>query len=230
MTNKTCSVTGCSGIVHAKGWCNKHYVRFLRHGDVLFTRANDWGCREKHPLYSIWHGMRRYAGQHGLDKRWENLWNFIEDIGEKPEGDFILSRKDQDKPHGPDNWYWKDKYINSIGKRLSKTEYARKWQKEKRATDPEFSFKQSLKKHYGITVEDYYAMHDEQGGVCKICNGKETMVDYRSQKLRRLTVDHCHDTKEVRGLLCSSCNRGLGSFKDDIDTLQNALHYLTNRY
>ena len=44
-----------------------------------------------------------------------------------------------------------------------------------------------------------------------------------------LAVDHCHDSDDVRGLLCLSCNQGIGSFRDDPDIMTKAIEYL-NRY
>ena len=57
-----------------------------------------------------------------------------------------------------------------------------------------------LKRNFGITLEQYDQMFEEQGGVCAICDGIE--------KNRRLAVDHDHDhdTGRVRGLLCTKCN------------------------
>jgi hypothetical protein len=74
-----------------------------------------------------------------------------------------------------------------------------------------------LRRLYGITPEQYEAMLSEQGGTCKICNGKGR---------RRLAVDHCHSTGAVRGLLCGSCNKALGLMKDDPDRLKAAIKYL----
>lgn len=62
------------------------------------------------------------------------------------------------------------------------------------------------KVNYGITVEDYKRMLGEQGGVCAICGEPPSPG-------RHLDVDHCHTSGAVRGLLCRSCNAGLGSFK-----------------
>ena len=39
-------------------------------------------------------------------------------------------------------------------------------------------------------------------------------------------MDHCHKTKKIRGLLCHTCNSGLGMFKDNIEYLKNAIKYL----
>jgi len=74
---------------------------------------------------------------------------------------------------------------------------------------------------YDISVEQFQAVWESQGGVCAICNGPPT-------KGKRLAVDHNHQTGEVRGLLCCNCNMGLGNLKDDIDLLRSAISYLTN--
>ena len=77
-----------------------------------------------------------------------------------------------------------------------------------------------IRRTYGITLEEYDAKLEEQGGVCEIC-GKPDEVEGR-----RMAIDHDHDTGAVRGLLCGTCNRGLGSFMDDIETLKKATAYL----
>lgn len=76
-----------------------------------------------------------------------------------------------------------------------------------------------LMKRYGINQADFERMEEEQGGVCAICTNPPSK--------RGLFVDHCHDTGEVRGLLCASCNTGLGHFKDKALRLFKAIAYLT---
>ena len=41
-----------------------------------------------------------------------------------------------------------------------------------------------------------------------------------------LTVDHNHVTGQIRGLLCTNCNLGIGNFKDKTELLKNAIKYL----
>lgn len=81
-----------------------------------------------------------------------------------------------------------------------------------------------LKRKFGITIDDYERMHDEQGGVCAICGEYESVK--QNGHANSLSVDHCHDTGKVRGLLCNKCNVALGSFKDSIEMLINAVNYL----
>ena len=73
---------------------------------------------------------------------------------------------------------------------------------------------------YGLTVDDYNQMFAEQKGCCKICH------KHQSEFKERLSIDHCHTSGKVRGLLCNKCNRGLGFFDDSIALIQSALTYL----
>ena len=77
-----------------------------------------------------------------------------------------------------------------------------------------------LRRNFGITLDDYNQMFTEQEGCCAIC-GK-----HQSELNKTLCVDHCHETGEVRELLCDKCNRGLGYFNDNADTMESAIEYL----
>lgn len=81
-----------------------------------------------------------------------------------------------------------------------------------------------LMRSYKITLACYEKMLEEQKGVCKLCE-KEGFKMAKHHKLK-LVVDHCHETGTVRGLLCHNCNRGLGLFKDDVESLKRAIDYL----
>jgi len=75
-------------------------------------------------------------------------------------------------------------------------------------------------------IQAYFIMLEKQNNVCKICNKPETFMTSNSTKIRKLSVDHCHKTGKVRGLLCNRCNKGLGQFEDNIDLLEKSLMYL----
>jgi len=93
----------------------------------------------------------------------------------------------------------------------------------KKNHDPAKERNKKLVLQYGITIGDYDVMMKEQNNVCAIC-GNPASMEYR----KVLNIDHCHETKNVRGLLCSRCNHGLGAFGDDIDVMASAISYLIN--
>lgn len=71
-----------------------------------------------------------------------------------------------------------------------------------------------------ITVEQFDAMLAERDGRCEMCGKHQSEMD------RRICIDHCHKTGIVRGLLCDTCNRGLGLLKDDTSLLARGILYL----
>lgn len=73
----------------------------------------------------------------------------------------------------------------------------------------------------GITLAQYQRALEDQMGLCKICHQPQ-----RSGYHTRLSIDHDHVTGKFRGLLCSSCNSGLGHFGDDLALLEEAIQYL----
>ena len=74
-------------------------------------------------------------------------------------------------------------------------------------------------KKYGITAEDWDILFERQGKVCAICRTQDP-------EKRGWQTDHDHKTKKVRGILCNSCNNGLGRFKDNSEALIRASQYL----
>lgn len=76
-------------------------------------------------------------------------------------------------------------------------------------------------KKYGLTNEVFEALLAEQLNACAICEREFINTPYSSPY-----VDHCHATNRVRGLLCNSCNRALGWFKDNPALLRSAIRYL----
>jgi hypothetical protein len=78
----------------------------------------------------------------------------------------------------------------------------------------------NLKRKFGISLNEYQDKFNSQSGLCQICNKEEPV------KGRLLSVDHCHETGKIRGLLCTLCNTTLGKVKDDIDLLESMIQYL----
>lgn len=79
---------------------------------------------------------------------------------------------------------------------------------------------------YGFSSIEYDALYIEQKGLCAICRKPERIIT-NAGKLKALSIDHCHVSNEVRGLLCDRCNRGLGFFGDDPARLIRAYQYIT---
>lgn len=98
--------------------------------------------------------------------------------------------------------------------------------KEWRKNNKERVYNSKLIYRYNITIDDYNELLNKQNGVCAICGNNETVIHGKSGELKPLSVDHCHVTGKVRGLLCSSCNLSLGGFKDNVKTLKSAIKYL----
>jgi hypothetical protein len=74
-----------------------------------------------------------------------------------------------------------------------------------------------LKSKYGVPYGTFDRLLKEQEGRCAIC---------RKAPSKTLHLDHCHGTNAIRALLCDNCNRGLGHFQEDADTLRRAADYL----
>ncbi len=88
-----------------------------------------------------------------------------------------------------------------------------------------------LKKYWPGTnwqqaTNNYNILHSKQNGVCALCFKKERRIHKTTGTKWDLAVDHCHETNQVRGLLCNACNRGLGLLGDKVDMLEKVVAYL----
>jgi hypothetical protein len=79
-----------------------------------------------------------------------------------------------------------------------------------------------MKRIYGLTEEGFNSLLEVQQGCCAICGCAEP------KGKGNWHVDHNHETGEVRGLLCSQCNPGLGKFKDSPSILRAGADYIEN--
>lgn len=89
------------------------------------------------------------------------------------------------------------------------------YQRSRRTLEAQLRYK------YSITPEQYQEMLAKQNNCCAICG-----VEFSD--VLRPYVDHNHDIREVRGLLCTCCNSGLGMFLDSAHILERAVAYLHN--
>ena len=95
-------------------------------------------------------------------------------------------------------------------------DYKKKWRKEN--SEKEYFY--NLKGKYGITEEQLEHIKNSFNYSCMICGIEEKDLK------RKLCIDHNHTNNQVRGVLCSSCNLGIGYFKDDINLIEKAIQYL----
>jgi hypothetical protein len=97
-----------------------------------------------------------------------------------------------------------------------------------RAKTPDATRGYNLKIRFNISIDDYNHLFLKQRGLCAICRQPESTKDKKGN-IKWLAVDHNHHTQEIRGLLCSSCNTGIGLLGDSIDTMTKAIKYLKER-
>lgn len=79
-------------------------------------------------------------------------------------------------------------------------------------------------KRFGLTPEQYQAIHGAQNGLCAICAKPERRL--MRERPTSLAVDHDHETGRVRGLLCAACNTAIGQLQDNSEIAAKAAAYL----
>jgi len=221
----TCHVKDCGKRAISHGLCDKHRKRLERHNHIENTRPEYWGSKEKHPMYYAWCNIKKHAFKDDVSQIWlDDFFQFVLDVGERPSKKHKLFRADDSKQYGPDNFVWKESFIQYVDGEDKKTYLARR-AKVDRAIRKEAHHDIELKRNFGLSNNQYIDMLNSQGGKCAICDKPEIAKD-RGGTLRRLAVDHCHDTGKVRGLLCTKCNMILGGVNDSPAILKEAIRYL----
>lgn len=135
---------------------------------------------------------------------------------EKDESCFHVRKRSKD---GLSYYCKKCGSINSAHQYASNPEKARTYNRKWYADNPGKRLGNSLRNKHGLTIEAYQKLLIAQGNVCAIC-GKSC------SRRGRLSVDHSHVSGQIRGLLCSKCNLGLGNFDDSVEKLRWAEEYL----
>lgn len=127
-------------------------------------------------------------------------------------------RKDKEAFHK--NWRYPDGYSYHCKDCLNKANNRRRRKKKEREKTEKkertIESKRLVLKKYTKDEEEISWWLDRYLLGCQICGEDE----------ETLSLDHDHETMEIRGWLCFRCNTGLGFFRDDVDLLQNAIEYL----
>lgn len=97
-----------------------------------------------------------------------------------------------------------------------------------REANPDYQKNLDMRSKHGMTLDEFDAMFEAQGGCCAICKREPKDGD------NRYPIDHdhrcCPERKSCercrRGILCDHCNRALGLFGDDVEVLLQAVAYL----
>lgn len=79
---------------------------------------------------------------------------------------------------------------------------------------------QHYKRKFGMTYDSVMEIKESQDYRCLICNAHEDELN------ASLSLDHCHETNQVRGFLCMKCNTAIGLLQDSPDLLSKAIDYL----
>ena len=86
--------------------------------------------------------------------------------------------------------------------------------------------KSALKLKFNLTIEEFNSLLKDQNFVCKICKQPETKKHRITNEITKLSIDHCHKTGKIRGLLCRECNLMIGNSKDRPEYLRAGAAYL----
>lgn len=176
-------------------------------------------------------GCAGYFAQRAREKRAAKRAEFLEKHG-IPDGRF--KRPDAPEPTSKqcrvckkyksvEDFSWHDKK-NKIRKTICKPcdcNRADRWAKSNKDKRAIVYRTRHLKRTYGLSDEQFAQMNKEQNGLCAICGNRQ-----QAGRGENLCVDHDHVTRQVRALLCHSCNAGIGGFRDDPVLLRKAADYV----
>ena len=213
-------------------------------------------CKRDKPLWEFYENASTYDGRRSRCKECENgerarkadsdaeqhkICNGCGQLLPRPEFGVRKTSKDGlrsrcKKCNADDSKYWRknnpakyqitiaatakrnrELYASDPDYRKAQLAHARKY---RLALPPEIRSQQGWRNHvvtyHGISWDDYCKWVDKHDGRCDCC---------RKEK-KRLEIDHDHDTKVIRGLLCRSCNSGLGLLGDNITGIRLVTKYL----
>lgn len=122
------------------------------------------------------------------------------------------------------NRQYKEKNRDAINARMKEYQYSRPVPKKKTQYSKEYHREKYLKRQYGITPDQYEQLLKKQDCKCYICQRPADSFT------KQLAVDHDHKTLEIRGLLCTHCNRSVIGRHRDPSIFHRAYLYLSGPF
>ncbi len=250
MSDRTCSVDGCTNKHKGRGFCATHLMAWRRNSpdaprcsvDSCSNAAWSRGLCTKHyqrqrvhgdPLVTLVpnRGLGPYGGAvcaiDGCGRPRKGIeWCSLHYTRFHKYGDPLAIMRAEAYDGGATKWCPACKQDVSVDKFYTRhrdgTALASRCHDCKPASwTPEQQRRANLRKCYGISPEEYDALLASQGGGCAICGSTEP-----AKGKRYMPVDHCHGTGAVRGILCGNCNMAIGLLADDPERLILAAAYL----
>ena len=213
--------------IFARGYCARCYTALRRNGTLERRHISNSGMcsvdgcerhafakgfcarhyqqKRHHPLRSVWRNLRSRAHD-SYPAEWENFDLFLAAVGDRPSPKHQLRRVNTALPWSIENAEW----LPPVGVRANDPEYKRLWHRKNKR---------------GLPDGGYEAMFAAQEGKCPACQLPLERMDEKERPVK-ICIDHDHKTDLVRGLLCDPCNKGLGLFRDDAETLRRMITYL----
>ncbi len=173
----------------------------------------------------VWKGQKtawRFLNRDHYGHAWSSFDDFCADVTDVPIMRYSMVPLDARKPIGPGNFDWT--FPPEANRRSPEGIVAHNKARTERQGD--VMRDKELRKKYGITLAQFREMEEAQNGVCDICHNPESQEHHKTGEVRELSVDHCHETKKVRALLCSGCNMAIGGMQDDVDRFYKAIDYV----
>lgn len=78
-----------------------------------------------------------------------------------------------------------------------------------------------IRRKYGLSMQEYSNLIEKQQFQCAACG-----IGLKDLPGSEIQIDHCHNTGNIRGILCGRCNRALGLLNDDPIKTQKLADYI----
>jgi hypothetical protein len=239
---RICSIPGCGQPYEGHGLCNRHYKKWKKYGDPhagYERRKNGEGKVHRgfivktygdQRAYEHVHIMSQYLGRPLRDD--ERIRHLNGDRADNRLDNLLLIRLPDCTSSKECTRCHQVKPLDAFAprgtgraKRHSACIECNHTRTSELRQDPAVSKRLSergyfskIKCQFGLDRDTYSQMLSGQEGKCAICR--------QLPSKKKLSVDHCHATGRVRGLLCTTCNSLLGRCKDNPQILRLAVEYL----